>query len=49
MEIDETDGNDGHIYRLTKTDEIHEIVIAEREINARNLEHHITEELIILM
>ena len=29
MEIDETDGNDGHIYRL-KIDKIQEILIAER-------------------
>ena len=28
MEIDETDGNDGHIYRLKK-DEIQEIFISE--------------------
>ena len=31
MEIDETDGNDGQIYRLKKIDEIQEILIAERE------------------
>ena len=31
MEIDETDGNDGHIYRLKKIDEIQEILIAERD------------------
>ena len=31
MEIDETDGNDWHIYRLKKTDEIQEILIAERD------------------
>ena len=30
MEIDETGGNDGHIYRLKKMDEIQEILIAER-------------------
>ena len=34
MEIDETDGNDGHIYRLKKIDEIQEILIAE--IDKRN-------------
>ena len=34
MEIDETDGKDGHIYRLKKIDEIQEILIAER--NKRN-------------
>ena len=31
MEIDETDGNDSHIYRLKKIDEIQEILIAERD------------------
>ena len=31
MEIYETDGNDGHIYRLKKIDEIQEILIAERD------------------
>ena len=31
MEIDETDGNDEHIYRLKKIDEIWEILIAERD------------------
>ena len=31
MEIDETDGNDEHIYRLKKIDEIQEILIAERD------------------
>ena len=31
MEIDEIDGNDGHIYRLKKIDEIQEIFIAERD------------------
>ena len=30
MEIDETDGNDGHIYRIKKIDEIQEILTAER-------------------
>ena len=49
MEIDETGSNGGHIYRLTKIDEIHEILIAEREINATNLVQNITEELILLM
>ena len=42
MEIDETDGNDGHIYRLKKIDEIQEILIAEREINETNLVKNIT-------
>ena len=31
MEIDQTDGNDWHIYRLKKIDEIQEILIAERD------------------
>ena len=31
MEIDETDGKDGHIYRLKNIDEIQEILIAERD------------------
>ena len=31
MEIDEIDGNDGHVYRLNKIDEIQEILIAERD------------------
>ena len=31
MEIYETDGKDGHIYRLKKIDEIYEILIAERD------------------
>ena len=31
MEIDEYDGNNGHIYRRKKADEIHEILIAERD------------------
>ena len=30
MEIDETDGKDGHIYRLKQIYEIQEILIAER-------------------
>ena len=30
MEINDTDGKDGHIYRLKKIDEIQEILIAER-------------------
>ena len=45
MEIDETDGNDGHIYRLKK---IQEILTADREINETNLVHNITEALILL-
>ena len=31
MEFDAIDGNDGHIYRLKKMDEIQELLIAERE------------------
>ena len=31
MEIDETDGNDGHIYIVLKNDEIQQILIAERD------------------
>ena len=31
MEINETDGNDEHIYHLKKIDEIQEILIAERD------------------
>ena len=31
MEIDATDGNDGHIYRLRNIDEIQEILIAKRD------------------
>ena len=31
MEIDETDGKDGHIYRLKKIVEIQKILIAERD------------------
>ena len=31
MKIDEIDGKDEHVYRLTKIDEIQEILIAERD------------------
>ena len=31
MEIDETDGNDVHIYRVKKIDEIQEILITVRD------------------
>ena len=31
METDETDGKEGHIYRLKKIDEIQEILIAKRD------------------
>ena len=45
MEIDETDGNDGHIYRLKNIDEIQVILTAEREINETNLVQNIADEL----
>ena len=44
MEIDESDGNDGHIYRLKKMTKYR-----MREINETNLVQHTTEELILLM
>ena len=31
MEIDEIYGNDGHIYRLKKIDEMQDMLIAERD------------------
>ena len=31
MEIDDIDGNDGHKYRLTRIDEIQEMLTAERD------------------
>ena len=41
MEIDETDGKDGHIYRLKKIDEIQEILIAQRvKRNALSLKYN---------
>ena len=46
---DAINGNDGHIYRIKKIDEIQEILIAEREINETNLVQNITEELILLV
>ena len=49
MEIDEIDGNKGHIYRVKTIDEIQEILIAEREINETNLVQNIIEELILLV
>ena len=49
MEIDAINGNDGHIYRIKKNDEIQEILIAERDINETNLIQNITEELILLV
>ena len=49
MKIDAINGNDGHIYRIKKIDEIQEILIAEREINETNLVQNITEELILLV
>ena len=45
-EIAETDGNDGHIYRLKKIDEIQEILTAERD-KRNELVQNIT-ELILL-
>ena len=36
MEMDEIDGNDGHIYLLQRIGEIQEILIAERERDKRN-------------
>ena len=36
MEIDEIDGNERHIYRLKKIDEIQEILIAERDSTKYN-------------
>ena len=51
METDESDGNNGHIYRLKTIDEIQEILIAEREreINETYLAQNIAEELILLV
>ena len=49
MEIDETDGNDEHIYCLKNIHEIQEILIAERETNETSLVQNITEELILLV
>ena len=41
MEIDETDGKDGHIYRLKKIDEIQEILITERDKrNELSIQHN---------
>ena len=48
MEIDETDGNDGHIYRLKKIDEIQELLIAERH-KQNELSTKYKEELILLV
>ena len=36
MEIDETDGNEGHIYILEKIDKIQEILIAKRDKRNKN-------------
>ena len=48
MEIDETDGKDGHIYRVKKIDEIQEILISERDKrNALSTKYN--KELILLM
>ena len=35
IKIDETDGNDGLVYRLKKIDEIQEILIAENELSTK--------------
>ena len=48
MEIDKTDGKDGHIYRLKKIDEVHEILIAERD-KRNELSIKYTEKWILLM
>ena len=48
MKIDAIDGNDGHIYRIKKKDEIQEILIAERD-KRNELVQNITEELILLV
>ena len=48
MDIDETDDNNGHIYRLKQNDNIQEILIV-REINERNFVQNITEELILFV
>ena len=48
MEIDETDGIDGHIYRLKKIDKIQEILIAERD-KRNELSVKITEQIILLV
>ena len=47
MENDETDGNDGHIYRLRKIDEIQELLMAVRD-KRNKPSTNITEELILL-
>ena len=49
MKIDDSYGDDRHIYRLRKIDEIQEMLIAKREINETNLVKNITEELILLV
>ena len=49
MEIDEIDGNEGHLKgRLKKIDEIQEILIAERD-KRNELSTKYTEELILVM
>ena len=47
MEIDETDGNDGHRYHLKIIDEIQEILITKRD-KRTNIVQNTTEELILL-
>ena len=48
MDIDETNGKDGQIYRLKKNDEVQEILIVERD-KRNELSINITEELILLV
>ena len=48
MEINETDGKDGHIYCLKKIEEIQQMLIAERD-KRNELSIKITEELILLV
>ena len=48
MEIDEIDGNEGHIYRLTKIDKMQEILIAER-VKRNKLSTKYNKKLILLV
>ena len=48
MEIDETDGSGGHIYRLKKIIKYSQY-LSQRVINETNLVQNITEELILLV
>ena len=47
MEIDEIDGNNGHIYRLKKVMKCRKFS-PQSEINETNLVENITEELMLL-